>query len=805
MRKSDIYNLRMEAVYEAISLKHSDIGVEHVLLAMFKFDFKASQLLKKYGGNYEKIRNLIIDELGYGTDESRNQKISPKLEEIITQAVSLSNNYNERALKPEHIMAAFCLDGTNYAFHLMQKTGVDIMKLSVDLRRYFTMKMKQENNIDDSQAKSSRMSEIEKYTKNLNELARQHKIDPCIGRENEIERIIQVLLRRKKNNPVLIGNPGVGKTAIVEGLAVKIVKGEVNDIFKDKEILALDLAALLAGTKYRGDFEERIKKVIDIMSNSTNKILFIDELHSLMGAGGAEGALDASNILKPSLARGELQIIGATTINEYRKTIEKDQAFERRLQTILVDEPSVSDSIKVIEGLKETYENHHNVLITDEAIKAAVELSDRYINDRYLPDKAIDLIDEAQSMVRVKNFTGGKNYEKIIADLENEKQEAINNADFLLAAEKRDSIEKIIDEMNEQDNDENKLEIGFDEIANIVSRWSKVPVSKLTQSESQKFLCLADNLKKDVIGQDKAIDLISNAIKRARVGLKNPNKPIGSFVFVGPTGVGKTYLAKKLAKELFNDENAMIRIDMTEYMEKHSVSKLIGSPPGYVGHDDGGQLTDMVRTKPYSVILFDEIEKAHPDVFNTLLQVLDDGRLTDSKGRVVNFKDTVIIMTSNIGASELESKNILGFNTKEDVVEDEYNRNKETINNAMKSMFKPEFINRLDDVILFNNLTKENVKEIAKLMMDELVKRMAKNDLIISYDEKILDYLVDKGYDKKFGARPLERLIRTDIENELADKILSGEIDKTRKTTITVVNDKVSFRRYVRRKKTVKQ
>ena len=806
MRKSDIYNLRTEAVYEAISLKHADLGVEHVLLAMFKFDFKASQYLKKHGGNYEKIRNLIIDELGYGDSKETNQRISPKLEEIITQAVGLSNTYGERAITPEHIMAALCMDSSNYANHLMKKTGVDTMKLTAELRKYFFMKMKREQgDVNDTSASSSKSSEIEKYTKNLNELAKEGKIDPCIGREEEIERIIQVLLRRKKNNPVLIGNPGVGKTAIVEGLAVKIVNGDVNDIFKDKEILSLDLAALLAGTKYRGDFEERIKKVIDTLSNSENKILFIDELHSLMGAGGAEGALDASNILKPSLARGDLQIIGATTINEYRKTIEKDQAFERRLQTIMVDEPSVSDSIQVIEGLKDKYESHHHVLISDEAIKASVELSHRYLNDRYLPDKAIDLIDEAQSMVRVKNFTGGKNYAKILEELEAEKQEAIQNSDFLLAAEKRDAIKEVEAEMEEEDQDENKLEIGFDEIANIVSRWAKVPVSKLTESESQKYLFLADNLKKVVIGQDKAIDSISNAIKRARVGLKNPNKPIGSFVFVGPTGVGKTYLAKKLAKELFNDENAMIRIDMTEYMEKHSVSKLIGSPPGYVGHDDGGQLTDMVRTKPYSVILFDEIEKAHPDVFNTLLQVLDDGRLTDSKGRVVNFKDTVIIMTSNIGASELESKNVIGFNTAEDVEVDEYNRNKETINNAMRSMFKPEFMNRLDDVIVFSNLNKENVKEIAGLMMDELVERMAKNDLIISYDEKILDYLVDKGYVKKFGARPLERLIRTDIENELADKILNGDIDKNRKTTITVVNDKVSFRRYVRRKKTVKQ
>ncbi|MDU5237628.1 MAG: ATP-dependent Clp protease ATP-binding subunit, partial [Finegoldia magna] len=467
--------------------------------------FKASQYLKKHGGNYEKIRNLIIDELGYGDSKETNQRISPKLEEIITQAMGLSNTYGERAITPEHIMAALCMDSSNYANHLMKRTGVDIMKLTAELRKYFFMKMKREQgDVNDTSASSSKSSEIEKYTKNLNELAKEGKIDPCIGREEEIERIIQVLLRRKKNNPVLIGNPGVGKTAIVEGLAVKIVNGDVNDIFKDKEILSLDLAALLAGTKYRGDFEERIKKVIDTLSNSENKILFIDELHSLMGAGGAEGALDASNILKPSLARGDLQIIGATTINEYRKTIEKDQAFERRLQTIMVDEPSVSDSIQVIEGLKDKYESHHHVLISDEAIKASVELSHRYLNDRYLPDKAIDLIDEAQSMVRVKNFTGGKNYAKILEELEEEKQEAIQNSDFLLAAEKRDAIKEVEAEMEEEDQDENKLEIGFDEIANIVSRWAKVPVSKLTESESQKYLFLADNLKKVVIGQDKA-------------------------------------------------------------------------------------------------------------------------------------------------------------------------------------------------------------------------------------------------------------------------------------------------------------
>ncbi len=799
--------MRTEAIYEAINLKHSSVGVEHVLLAMFKFDFKASELLKKYGGNYEKIKTLIIDELGYGNSEGVNQKFNPKLEEIISRSFELASAYHDKVITPEYILASLCLDTSNYAFHLMQETGVDIMRIAAELRKYLFEKAQEnsDNDVSDKSQASSKKSELEKYTKNLNKLAKEGKIDPCIGREQEIERIIQVLLRRKKNNPVLIGDPGVGKTAIVEGLAVKIVNGEVNDIFKDKEILSLDLAALLAGTKYRGDFEERIKKVIDTLSKSQNKILFIDELHSLMGAGGAEGALDASNILKPSLARGELQIIGATTINEYRKTIEKDQAFERRLQTIMVYEPSIEDSIKVIEGLKEKYESHHNVLITDEAIKASVELSDRYLTDRYLPDKAIDLIDEAQSMVRVKNFNPGKNYDKEILKLEDEKQKAIADTDFLLAAEKRDEIEQIKLKAKEDEENGDKLTIGFDEIANIVSRWANVPVSKLTETESQKYIFLAENLKKNVIGQDSAIDSISNAIKRARVGLKDPKKPIGSFVFVGPTGVGKTYLAKRLAKELFGDENAMIRIDMTEYMEKHSVSKLIGSPPGYVGYDEGGQLTDMVRTKPYSVILFDEIEKAHPDVFNTLLQVLDDGRLTDSKGRVVNFKDTVIIMTSNIGASELERRNVLGFNASEDIEQDENKRNKDIINQAMKTMFKPEFLNRLDDIIVFNNLNKENVKKIAKLLMDELVERLDKNDIKVSYDDKILDYIVEKGYDKKFGARPLERLIRTDIENELADKILNGDIDRTKKTTITVVNDKVSFRRYIRRKKTVTQ
>lgn len=795
MSKANNLNMLLEiANEEARSLRNSYLGTEHMMLAYAKSHFKASMILKKHGGDYDKFKRVVLNEIGIGSSELDEIKLSPKLNMILNRSRNFVESRGLGENSPEYVLLAMILDGSNYSIRMMQETGVDVFSVTKELREFIARESQNDEKISGKKntAKSSK-SKISKYTKDLNELARNGQIDPCIGRDEEIQRIIQVLLRRKKNNPVLIGDPGVGKTAIVEGLALNIENKEVNGIFKNKKILALDLAGLLAGTKYRGDFEERIKLVIDELSKSNDTILFIDEMHTLMGAGGAEGALDASNILKPALARGELQIIGATTIGEYRKTIEKDPAFERRLQTIMVDEPSVEDSIKILEGLRPKYEAHHDVLITDEAIKASCELSDRYLTDRYLPDKAIDLIDEAQAMLRVNNHNSKlASIEEKLENLKNEKKEAIATENFIRAAECRDEILKLEEEKRELDKKED-LVVGFEDIAKIVSKWTNVPVTQMTESETEKYLHLNDNLKKMVIGQDSAIDTISNALKRARVGLKDPNKPIGSFIFVGPTGVGKTYLAKKLAKSLFDDENAMIRIDMSEYMEKHSVSKLIGSPPGYVGYDEGGQLTDQVRTKPYSVILFDEIEKAHPDVFNTLLQVLDDGRLTDSKGRLINFKDTVIIMTSNIGASRLENTSSLGFNTASDLKEDEYNRNKSIIMEEMKNMFRPEFLNRLDDIVVFNYLSNEDANKVAKIKVDELVERLEKNGISISYDEKLIDYLAEKGYDKKFGARPLERVIRSDIENRLADEILSGKLNKSSDIKISLEDGKLVF------------
>ncbi|MDY6065177.1 MAG: ATP-dependent Clp protease ATP-binding subunit [Finegoldia sp.] len=797
MSKENNLNILLEIAHnEAKDLKNRYLGTEHLMLAYAKSHFKSSMILKKYGGDYDKFKKVVLDEIGMGSSETDDIKFSPKLNMILNRSRNFVESRGLGENSPEYVLLAMILDGSNYSIRMMQETGVDIFSVTKELREYIGNQSKPGEERASSQSSgTSSKSKISKYTKDLNELARKGEIDPCIGRDDEVQRIIQVLLRRKKNNPVLIGDPGVGKTAIVEGLALKIENGEVNGIFKNKKILALDLAGLLAGTKYRGDFEERIKKVIDELSNSKDTILFIDEMHTLMGAGGAEGALDASNILKPALARGELQIIGATTIGEYRKTIEKDPAFERRLQTIMVDEPSVEDSIKILEGLRPKYEAHHDVLISDEAIKASCELSDRYLTDRYLPDKAIDLIDEAQAMLRVNNHDSRlADAEERLEELRNEKKEAISTENFIRAAECRDEILKLEEEKKELDQKE-ELVVTFEDIAKIVSKWTNVPVTQMTESETEKYRNLDKNLKKKIIGQDSAIDTISNALKRARVGLKDPNKPIGSFIFVGPTGVGKTYLAKQLAKYLFDDENAMIRIDMSEYMEKHSVSKLIGSPPGYVGYDEGGQLTDQVRSKPYSVILFDEIEKAHPDVFNTLLQVLDDGRLTDSKGRLINFKDTVIIMTSNIGANRLENASSLGFNTASDQVEDEYNRNKSIIMEEMKMMFKPEFLNRLDDIVVFNYLSNEDVKKVARLELDKLVERLDKNGISISYDEKLVDYLVDKGYDKKFGARPLERVIRSDIENRLADEILSGQINKETAIVISVEDGDLVFKK----------
>ena len=796
----NVEKLLNTAAQEAFNFKHDYIGTEHMLLAFMKLGTKDTEILGKAGAVYENLYKVIIQSIGMGKATSIPETLTPRVKRMMENSRNIARNAGSIFVGTEHILMALVEDDDSFSSYMMNVTGVDKELIIQELNKHFS------SNKDISEGmkkkKKKEKSLVDKFTKNLNELAKEGKVDPVIGRDKEVERLIQVLLRRTKNNPVLIGEPGVGKTAIAEGLAQRIVEGDIPEIIKDKEIVSLDLAGMVAGTKYRGDFEERIKGVIEELMKKEEIILFIDEFHTLIGAGGSEAALDAANILKPNLARGDLQIIGATTIDEYRKHIEKDQALERRLQPIVVEQPSIEESKIILKGIRDKFEAHHKVKITDESIDAAVELSARYITDRFLPDKAIDLIDEACSKIRIKNYIAPpdiKNMQEEVEILKSKKEQAVSTQDFEKAAklrdeirEKREMLGKVQDEWKMQKSTRD-MSIGFEDIAIIVSDWSNVPVTSMTKEESEKYLNLDKNLKKIVIGQDEAIDSISKAIKRARVGLKNPDKPIGSFIFVGPTGVGKTYLAKSLAKELFGGEEAMIRIDMSEYMEKFSVSRLIGSPPGYVGYEEGGQLTEAVRRKPYSVVLFDEIEKAHPDVFNTLLQVLDDGRLTDSQGRVIDFKNTILIMTSNVGASDLQKKNSLGFSSGEDVEKEEYERNKEIITEALKRNFRPEFLNRLDETILFKNLTEKDVKKVSSIMLDEMTQRLHKLDISVTYGDDLVNFVSKEGFDKEYGARPLERVIRTKIEDSLAEAVLSGEVKKSDLIEIKVVNGKIKF------------
>ena len=640
----------------------------------------------------------------------------------------------------------------------------------------------------------------------MTQLAAQGKIDPVIGRQNEIERVIQILCRRTKNNPVLIGEPGVGKTAVAEGLALKIQAGEVPELLKNKRLVSLDLTGMVAGTKYRGDFEERIKSAIDEVKQDGNVILFIDELHTIIGAGSAEGSADAANILKPALARGDFQVIGATTINEYRKHIEKDAALERRFQPVMVGEPSEDEAVEILKGLKDRYEAHHKVTITDEAIDAAVKLSARYIADRYLPDKAIDLIDEAASRVRLRTFTAPddlQELEKKIKDMEIDKAAAVNAQDFERAAslrdkekELQDQLERAKDEWASKNERSNSVVVPTD-IADIVSMWTGVPVSQLTEEESKRLLRLEDTLHQRVIGQEEAVSAIAKAIRRGRVGLKDKNRPIGSFIFLGPTGVGKTELCKALAEAMFGDEKAMIRFDMSEYMEKHTVSRLVGSPPGYVGFDEGGQLTEAVRTKPYSVVLFDEIEKAHPDVFNILLQILEDGRVTDSQGKTVDFKNTVIIMTSNVGARLItEKQQSLGFNqasSEEAAQEADFEKTKELVMGELKALFRPEFLNRVDDIIVFHKLTKEDTQKIARKMLATLEKKLRDMDIQMEFTDAAVEAVADKGYDPTYGARPLRRVIQNQVEDPISEKMLEGAITANKAYRCDYTEGKFTF------------
>lgn len=785
--------LRMASI-EAYNLKSEYVSTEHILLAISKNDSLVKKVLLESGGNYEAILQTVIENSGEGTSEKPPEGYDNLVHELIASVRTELENGNFIDIYSS-VLLKILEQKDSYAVKILVGSGANIKKLKLNLKHNI-------NNISKISKNESPISDnLKSFATDLNERAKEGRIDPVIGREKEIERVFQVLSRRTKNNPILIGEAGVGKTAIAEGLAIAINEGNAPEILKNKIILSLDLARMVAGSRYRGDFEERIKNVIDEVTDRNDIILFIDEFHNVIGAGKSEGSLDAANILKPVLTKGDLQIIGATTIDEYRKNIEKDPAFERRLMPILIGEPSIDAAIEIINGIKDRYENHHKVEITDEAIKTAVELSDRYLTERFLPDKAIDVIDEAASKMRIKD-TSCEEITLLKEELEkiNEKKdEAVYGGKFLEASILRDEINTLkekLDYLEKQKNEKeskNSYVLGYDEIAAVISEMSKIPVSKLKQDESKKYINLNKDLKKEIIGQDVAVDVVANAIKRARVGLSNPKKPIGNFMFLGPTGVGKTFLAKKIAEKLFSGEDDLIRIDMSEYMEKHSVSKLIGSPPGYVGYGEGGQLTEAVRKKPYSVILFDEVEKAHPDVFNMLLQVLDDGFLTDSQGKKVNFKNTVIILTSNIGASKIDKKHNLGFSTNKNEVEDDYERIKSIIDEELKQNFKPEFLNRLDEIVIFNSLGEKEIQKISQFLLDELSERLKKKDINVSFTNKVVKYVSKNGFDKKYGARPIERFIKKKIENLLTDEILSGNIKEKELIEIDVVRDKIKI------------
>ena len=800
MEANRLNKLTQQARRESYSLNHDYIGSEHLLLALMKTGSVATKALESAGANYDLLRQVVINNIGKGQAVRPATEYSKKVRQIFELARLNASRHAQVSAGEENVLFAILADEDSLTNIMFLLSGVEKETVKRNLKELLT------GGADDSLDNSELSENITKYSRNLNKQAEDGKIDPVIGRDEEIERVIQILMRRTKNNPILIGEPGVGKTAISEGLAQRIVEGEVPRIIEDKTILSLDLASMLAGTKYRGDFEDRLKKLFDELSKHDDVVLFIDEFHMVLGAGAAEGSMDAANILKPILAKGDIQIIGATTIEEYRKYIEKDSALTRRMQPIQVEEPSLADTRKIIYGVKDKYETHHGVEITDEAINAAVELTDRYINDRFLPDKAIDVIDEAMSKIRIKSYQEEQdiNPEDKIRELTIQKEEAVRDQDFEKAAELRDKINQpqfeIEAEIEKKNKEKANLFIDYDDIASIVASWSKVPVTKLTEDEKEKYANIDHELEGTVIGQDEAIKSVAHAIKRARVGLKDPAKPIGSFIFVGPTGVGKTYLAKSLAENIFGSEEHLIRMDMSEYMEKFAVSRLVGSPPGYVGYEEGGQLTEQVRNHPYSVILFDEIEKAHPDIFNLLLQILDDGRLTDGQGRTVDFKNTIIIMTSNVGVSSLNEKQTIGFETG-DAEEKDLDRTREIIEREVKDTFAPEFLNRLDGVIMFNPLSEKNIEEITGLMLDKTRERLNNIDIDIEYDDKVIKLLAEGGFNEEYGARPLERHITKMIEDRLAEDILDNKLDRDAVIKLSVKDDKLEFENIAENKK----
>lgn len=793
---------------EAKQLNNGCIGSEHLLLGLVLAKGVAAKILEEHGVKKSAVRSVIEKSI-IPKDKVAvvdAGKYTPSAEKILENSKKEAAHFKSSETGTEHILFALLKEGDCIAVRILNTLEVNLQKVFIDVLSSMGIegnKAKAElGKIRNKNRGRSSIPTLEQYSRNLTRLAATEQLDPVIGREDEIQRVIQILSRRTKNNPCLVGEPGVGKTAIAEGIAQRIVSGNVPESIRDKVVLTLDLSGMVAGSKYRGEFEERIKRVISEVLQSGNILLFIDELHTLIGAGGAEGAIDASNILKPSLARGELQVIGATTREEYRKYIEKDPALERRFQPVNVEEPDLEETINILKGIRPLYEKHHGVTITEEGITAAATLAERYLNDRFLPDKAIDVMDEAAAKVKLGFFGRNKEEEKLeeqFRGLCKAQEEAIIDGDFSeaekLRKEKKEVEKKIerIKSSRQKRLDNKKITVGEQEVADIISTWTKIPVRKLAQKESERLRKLEEVLHKRVIGQQEAVEAVSKAVRRGRVGLKDPRRPIGSFLFLGPTGVGKTELSKALAEAVFGKEDAMIRVDMSEYMEKHSVSKMIGSPPGYVGYDGGGQLSEKVRRNPYSVILFDEIEKAHPDVFNILLQVLDDGHITDSQGRKVSFKNTIIIMTSNAGAKQIVEPRNLGFSSHEDAQAD-YGRMKEGVMQEVKRLFKPEFINRIDEIIVFHALNRSDLRKIVTLMMKEIENRIRTNmEITLKAPKNVLDFLVEKNYDSKYGARPLRRGIQTMVEDQLADEILAGTVKAGNEVTLKLKGDKIEI------------
>jgi ATP-dependent Clp protease ATP-binding subunit ClpC len=788
------------AEQEALKLKHSYVGTEHILYGLIaEGQGIAARSLIDNGISKEVIESKIIDMIGEGQNEVKGSiGLTPRSKKVLNLAMDEARKMGHNYIGTEHLLLGLIREGEGVAVRILMDLNSDISNIKEEVIDLLGGKNSMKKK---SKSSSRKTKNLDEYSRDLTEMASENKLDPVIGRDKEINRVIQVLSRRTKNNPVLIGEPGVGKTAIIEGLAQMIISENVPELLLNKRVVSLDLSSLVAGSKYRGEFEQRLKAVMNEIIESGDIILFIDEMHTLVGAGAAEGAIDAANILKPALARGELQAIGATTLDEYRKYIEKDAALERRFQSVLVEENSTEEAIDILKGLRDPYEAHHKVKITDQAIEDAVVLSHRYISDRFLPDKAIDLIDEAASKVRLSNSTRPPEFKELsqkLEEAEKEKEAAVKNQEFEKAARMRDrekSLKKELEELkNNWEDEKGKAEavVTTEDIAEIVSSWTGIPVTKLEEAETERLLRLEDELHKRVIGQDEAINAVSEAVRRARAGLKDPKRPIGSFIFLGPTGVGKTELAKTLAETMFNDEDAMIRVDMSEYMEKHSVSRLVGSPPGYVGHDEGGQLTEPVRRRPYSVILFDEIEKAHPDVFNVLLQILEDGVLTDTHGRKVDFKNTIVIMTSNVGADFIEKQSQLGFKTDNDE-EANYDKMKDNVMSQLRKTFRPEFLNRLDEIIVFHSLNKEHIKKIVDLMLDDLRARLKEKGIELEMTEAAKTKLAEDGYDSEFGARPLRRTIQRQIENPLSIKILDHEFEEKGKITVDVKDNDFDF------------